>query len=627
MSRDAPIVPGCRRSVTTALAALFKVLSVVLCFSLIWALTWAPAAEADVASREKWHPLAAAHLYAEFASALEPIDWDGITERYATVPPQFPHAGTEPAYAVLERLAGFAGRDPGLAIRAAIRARDVVRLRDAIARASSIAVRERLDRARRKHDRPRAALGDALLAQSIYRAFGEILRRADPRAYRRFGLAWLELTTALSAGSGRAGTAIDRLAIGLREAFESGNPPVMPRGTVWLPPDGALVEQAPLPRLVLNFEERGIDEKRLFLVAYGDMVFDSPLIFGGKARALGLSCSGCHNRGDINNALYIPGLSRHRGGIDVDGAFFNPKANDRRFDPLDTPSLRGIRFTAPYGRDGRIAGLREFARAVIVGEFAGPEPSPFMLDALVAYMNEFDFLPAPLLYRDGRLNAKASVAAMRGEAIFNRPYPLMAGRSCAGCHIPDGNFVDARRHDIGSAEPSSTHACDGAFDTPTLLGIKYSAPYFHDGSLPDLAAVVEWFNQRYAMGLDTAGAADLVAYLDAVGTGEEPFEKFDATNTRFKMSFDEASTFLSTLDTLIPARERPATLLLLETVVADIRTDVAGMTNTGARGRVDELADRIEAMTGAVRARDWQQAARLWADYKAAEARHAAEIY
>ena len=58
---------------------------------------------------------------------------------------------------------------------------------------------------------------------------------------------------------------------------------------------------------------------------------------------------------------------------------------------------------------------------MIVGEFAGPEPSPFMLDALVAYMNEFDFLPAPLLYRDGRLNAKASVAALRGEAIFNRP--------------------------------------------------------------------------------------------------------------------------------------------------------------------------------------------------------------
>lgn len=596
---------------------------VALCLTL----TSAPIAEADVASREKWHPLAAAHLYAVFAVAIEPIDWDGIAERYATVPPKFPHAGTEPVYAVLERLAGFAGRDPGLAIRAAIRARDVVRLQDSIARASSIAVRERLDRARRKQDRPRAALNDALLAQSIYRAFGESLRRSDPKAYRRFGLTWLELTTALSGGSVRAGAAIDRLAIDLRVAFERGDPPVMPRGTVWLPPDGTLVEQSPLPRLVLNFEERGIDEKRLFLVSYGDMLFDSPLIFGGPARALSLTCSACHNRGDVNNALYIPGLSRHHGGIDVDGGFFNPPGNDHRFDPVDTPSLRGIRFTAPYGRDGRIASLREFTRAVIVGEFAGPEPSPMMLDALVAYMNEFDFLPNPMLYRDGRLNAKASEAADRGEAIFNRPYPLMAGRSCAGCHIPDGNFVDGRRHDIGSAEPSSTHARDTAFDTPTLFGIKYSAPYFHDGSLPDLAAVVDWFNRRYAMALDKAEAADLVAYLEAVGTGEEPYEKFDAVNTRFKLAFDEASTFLSTLDRLIPARDRQHTLLLLGTVETDIRADAAGMNNTGSRGRVDDLVGRIEAMTGAVRANDWKKAERLWAAYKETEARYAAEIY
>ncbi len=53
---------------------------------------------------------------------------------------------------------------------------------------------------------------------------------------------------------------------------------------------------------------------------------------------------------------------------------------------VDTPSLRGVRLTAPYGRDGRIATLREFARHVIVNEFAGDEPAPRVLDALVAYM-------------------------------------------------------------------------------------------------------------------------------------------------------------------------------------------------------------------------------------------------
>ncbi len=466
-----------------------------------------PVAEAHVPSRAQWHPLAAAHLHAVFASAIEPVDWEGIEERYATATRKFRHAGAEPAYAVLARLAGFAGRDPGVAIRDAIEARDVAALHSAVARATSIAVRARLGRAKAKLDRPRAALADALAARSIYRAFEGALRSSNGKAHRRLGLAWLDLTTALGAGRADAGAVIDRLAADLSATFEVGAPDLLPRDKAWLPPDGALLEQARLPRLVLNFEERGIDEKKLFLVAYGDMLFDSPLLFGGPARALGLTCSTCHNRGDINNALYIPGLSRRRGGIDIDGGYFNPKANDHRFDPLDTPSLRGIRFTAPYGRDGRIASLREFTRAAIVGEFAGPEPSPLMLDALVAYLSEFDFLPAPLLYRDGRLNAKASAAARRGEAIFNRPYPLMAGRSCAGCHIPDGNFVDGKRHDIGSAKPASTHARDGAFDTPTLLGIRYSAPYFHDGSLSDLAAVVDWFDRRYALGLAKTEAA------------------------------------------------------------------------------------------------------------------------
>ena len=154
-----------------------------------------------------------------------------------------------------------------------------------------------------------------------------------------------------------------------------------------------------------------------------------------------------------------------------------------------------------------MASLREFTRGVIVGELGGPEPSPLMLDALVAYMTEFDFLPAPLLARDGTLNDRASAAAGRGEAIFNRPFARMAGRSCAACHIPDGNFVDGRRHDIGSVAPSSPHARDGALDTPTLLGIVHTPPYFHDGSLPTLAAVVDWFDRRYRLGLDR-GRAD-----------------------------------------------------------------------------------------------------------------------
>ena len=521
----------------------------------------------------------------------------------------------------------FAGGDPGTAIRRAIAARDAEGLRKAAARANAIALRARLENVRGLLDRPRAALVELGIARGVYRGFESGLQASDPKEHRRLGLAWLSLTTMLSRSGGReeAERLIGILGEAVRTRFEEGTPPLPPTGR--LPPGGALREQEPLPRLVLNFEQRGVDEKQLFLVAYGDMLFDSPEILGPRARALGFACSSCHNRGDVNRALFVPGLSRRAGGIDADNGFFDPRGNDGRLDPLDTPSLRGIRFTAPYGRDGRIASLREFTRNVIVGELGGPEPSPLMLDALIAYMNEFDFLPAPLLARDGTLKRRASEAAKRGEAIFNRRFAAMAGRSCASCHIPDGNFLDGRRHDIGSVAPSSPHARDGAMDTPTLLGSLYTAPYFHDGSLPTLAAVVGWFDKRYRLGLDAGERADLTAYLEAVGTGEEPYEAFAGKNTRFRLGFDEASTFLSTLETLIPARDRRHALLLLRTVGRDLRADAAGMANTGALARVVDLARKIDSMSNAISAEDWPAAARLWAEYKQTEARHAAEIY
>ena len=173
--------------------------------------------------------------------------------------------------------------------------------------------------------------------------------------------------------------------------------------------------RTPLPLLALNFEERGFEETNLPLVAYGDMLFDSPAIFGEPARSMGIACSTCHNRSDINKDFFIPGVSHQPGAADVDGGFFNPIFNDQRGDSLDIPSLRGIRFTGPYGRDGRFGSLRNFTRNVIVNEFAGEEPTPFMLDALVTYMLEFDWQPNSLLNKDGTLNENAPAAALRGE--------------------------------------------------------------------------------------------------------------------------------------------------------------------------------------------------------------------
>ena len=96
-------------------------------------------------------------------------------------------------------------------------------------------------------------------------------------------------------------------------------------------------------------------------------------------------------------------MSTRPGNFDTTGPLFNPKADNVVLDPVRIPSLRGARYLAPYGHDGRMASLRDFVRNVIVNEFAGPEPSPVIVDAIVAYIQDIDFLPNPSLGPGGRL--------------------------------------------------------------------------------------------------------------------------------------------------------------------------------------------------------------------------------
>ena len=98
---------------------------------------------------------------------------------------------------------------------------------------------------------------------------------------------------------------------------------------------------------------------------------------------------------------------------------------------------------------------------------------------MIAYINEFDFLPNTRLSADGTLNDQASASAKRGEKIFNSPFEQMGNKSCATCHIPSNNFLDRQSHDIGTVVGSDPYSRDRSMDTPTLLSSKYTAPYFH----------------------------------------------------------------------------------------------------------------------------------------------------
>jgi hypothetical protein len=329
----------------------------------------------------------------------------------------------------------------------------------------------------------------------------------------------------------------------------SGHGSVLPAGTDLN--EEALAE----PREVFHSESAG--GRKSYLVNLGDLAFGAPAVLGGVARQAGISCNTCHVNGVSNPKLYIPHLSTRPGNFDTTGALFNPKADNGVLDPVRIPSLRGARYLAPYGNDGRIASLRDFIHNVIVNEFAGPEPAPAILDAMVAYIDDIDFLRDLSIGPTGRLTARSSDAERRGEALFVKPFPQDPNLSCATCHVPSAAFVDHRQHDVGSG---------GLFKTPTLLNADFNAPYFHDGRYDSYDQVVAYFDRVFALGLSPQDRRDLVAYLTAIGDGERPYEQ-DGVGAKLK----EIGDFASVLDTAIPAHDTDVIALTVDTVDRELR--------------------------------------------------------
>ncbi|MDP9008227.1 MAG: hypothetical protein M3N91_05895 [Pseudomonadota bacterium] len=328
-----------------------------------------------------------------------------------------------------------------------------------------------------------------------------------------------------------------------------GNASLLPAGT-------ELGEEAfDQPREVFRSESSG--GHKSYLVNLGDVAFSSPLTLGGPARQAGISCNTCHINGTTNPRLYIPGLSTQSGTFDTTGHLFNPKADNGVLDPLTIPSLRGAHLLAPYGHDGRTLSLHDFVRNVIVNEFAGAEPSPEILDAIVAYIEDIDFVPNRRLGAAGKLTGSLSEAEKHGEALFHQPFPHDPTLSCAACHVATGAFVDHQQHDVGSG---------GLFKTPTLLNANFNSPYFHDGRYTSYAQVVGHFDRTFYLGLSARDRQDLVAYLQAIGDGEQALLP-DNVEARIR----EISGFMGVLDTAVPEHNVTIATMTLDTIDRELR--------------------------------------------------------
>jgi mono/diheme cytochrome c family protein len=114
-----------------------------------------------------------------------------------------------------------------------------------------------------------------------------------------------------------------------------------------------------------------------------------------------------------------------------------------------------------------------------------------------------------------------AAAADRGRNLFRKQ------ARCSTCHQgstltdvlsgprSDGPFL----HDpaeVGMDPAYAARTATGKYRTTPLRGLLQHAPYFHDGSAPDLAAVVEHYDKLFALGLTAAQKADLVEYLKSL---------------------------------------------------------------------------------------------------------------
>jgi hypothetical protein len=112
-------------------------------------------------------------------------------------------------------------------------------------------------------------------------------------------------------------------------------------------------------------------------------------------------------------------------------------------------------------------------------------------------------------------------AADRGKQLFKHE----AG--CASCHqSPD--FTDVLNgpnsavpflHDpaeVGMDARYAERTATGKYRTTPLHALWQHAPYFHDGSAPDLSAVVDHYDRLFGLNLTAAQKSDLIEYLKSL---------------------------------------------------------------------------------------------------------------
>ena len=313
---------------------------------------------------------------------------------------------------------------------------------------------------------------------------------------------------------------------------------ILPRAAAYVPGTSSLLVTCVGSDSVVELDARGLDPSGLQLrkwkvakgptgVAvdtrgaravvwsqFGHELTVLPFAAGSNARTVAVA-----RRGDRFAPPYLRGRELfHTVGdtrISADGRACASCHPDGREDALSWSTPEGMRQTImlagrvtssqPFGWSGKNATLEEHLKSTFTrlrGSGFTDANDASDLKALEAFVQS---MPAPL--RDTPTVAEKTAAA-RGKELFED-----ATDGCSGCHL--GGTTDAKAH-VVSASPSTGE--QPAIDTPSLLFLGGTAPYFHDGRFATLDQLLA--SPDHQMGgslhLTAKDRSALTAYLETL---------------------------------------------------------------------------------------------------------------
>lgn len=190
------------------------------------------------------------------------------------------------------------------------------------------------------------------------------------------------------------------------------------------------------------------------------------------------SCHSCHTEGHTNGLLNS-NLS--------DGTYKAPKR---------IPSLLGVGDTGPYLWNGQFDNLLDQIDKSVVTTMQGKPPTEHQSQALAAYLQSLENPP--------RLGAASSPHVDRGKVLFQE-------QACATCHVPP-TFTSKGTFDVGLTDENGRTE----FNPPSLRGVRYRGPFFHDLRAATLEDVFVKHHHPTARVLQPEELVDLIEYLNSL---------------------------------------------------------------------------------------------------------------